>query len=37
MQNNRLEILDLGNVGSGLYVLQVIMEEEVLVERFWVE
>ncbi len=37
MQNNRLETLDLGNVGRGLYVLQVVMEEEVLVERFWVE
>ncbi|MEZ4885947.1 MAG: T9SS type A sorting domain-containing protein [Chitinophagales bacterium] len=37
VQSNRLEILDLGNVGSGLYVLQMVMEEEVLVERFWVE
>ncbi|MEZ4885950.1 MAG: T9SS type A sorting domain-containing protein [Chitinophagales bacterium] len=37
VQNNRLETLDLGNVGSGLYVLQMVMEDEVLVERFWVE
>lgn len=37
LQNNRLKALDLGNIGSGLYVLQVVTEGEVLMERFWVE
>lgn len=37
MQSNHLETLEVENVESGLYVLRVVLEEEVLVERFWVE